>query len=331
MTVRRRKLMLAIGTVAVAAPFATLAQQPGKVWRIGYLDLGTRQSTVDSGRFSALLQGLREVRYVEGGNLVLEARFADGNTDQLIGFAAELVRQNVDLIVSTGTPPSHALKKTTATIPVVITTIIDPVADGFAVSLAKPGGNFTGMSSGAEDTVRKLVELLIVTAPKLKRIAVLTNPRNSSHAALLAQVHAAAKATGRQVLPVSAGGAEDLEAGFATMAREKADALVILIDGQMFLQRSRIAALALKHRLPSIYSQPQYAEAGGLMSYGADTVDNFRRAGIFVHKILKGAKPGDIPFEQPTRYYTVINRNTADALGIKLNNELLVRADKVIQ
>jgi putative ABC transport system substrate-binding protein len=278
-----------------------------------------------------LTEGLRERGYVEGKNFVLEARYADGNTERLGEFAAELVRLNVDLILSTGTLASRAAQRATATIPIIVTVITDPVGDGFATSLARPGGNITGMATGIEDTIQKLLELLIIAAPKLKRIAVITTPENSSHPPLLLRIQAAARQTGKQVLPVSARTPLEIERGFVKMARERTDAVIILPDTFLLQQRTQIAGLALKHRLPSIYPLPQYAEAGGLMSYGAELNDNYRRAGIFVDKILKGAKPGDIPFEQPTRYYLVINRKTANALGIKPTNELLARADKVIE
>jgi putative ABC transport system substrate-binding protein len=277
------------------------------------------------------MEGLRELGYIEGKNFVLDWRNADGNANRLDGLAAELVRQKVDLILSQGNPASHAAQRATATIPIVITNAIDPVGDGFALSLARPGGNITGMSSGAEDTAQKLVELLTMTAPKLKRIAVIANPANSAHALLLLHAQAAARQTGKQVLPVVARTPEEIERGFAAMARERADALIILIDAFFGTQRMQIAGLSLKHRLPSISSTMTYAEVGGLMSYGTDLTENWRRAGIFVDKILKGAKPGDIPFEQPTRYYFVINRKTANTLGVKLVGELLARADKVIE
>ena len=326
----RRKFVVALGAGALAAPLRAFAQQ-GKVWRIGYLDYGSRQSTVDSGRHAALMEGLRERGYVEGRNFVLEARYADGNADRLNGLAAELVRQKVDLIVSTGTPASHAAQRATATVPIVVTVTTDPVGDGFAASLARPGGNITGMSGGAEDTVQKLVELLMAAVPKLKRIAVLTNPASSTHAPQLLRIQAAARQTGKQVLPMGARTPEEIERGFATMAHERVDAVIFLSDAFLFSQRTQIAGLALKHRLPSMYGSTGYAEVGGLLSYGSDTNDNFRRAGIFVDKVLKGAKPGELPFEQPTRYYFVINRKTANALGIKLTDKLLLLADKVIE
>jgi putative ABC transport system substrate-binding protein len=328
---KRRKLVIALGAGALAAPFGSLAQPQRKVWRIGYIDFGSRQSMVDSGRYTALIEGLREHGYAEGRNFVLEAHFADGNADRLDALAGELVRQRVDLVLSTGTPTSRAAQRAMASIPIIVTVTDDPVIDGFAASLARPGANMTGMTSGNADTVQKLVELLLVAVPKLKRIAVITNPATSGHAPRLLSIQTAAKQTGRQVLPFSARTSEEIERGFTAMVRERPDAVIILADVFLLQQRAQIAGLALKHRLPSIYPQQQYAEAGGLMSYGADVTDNFRRAGIFVNKILKGAKPGDIPFEQPTRYYLVVNRKTANALGIKLTGELLARADKVIE
>jgi putative ABC transport system substrate-binding protein len=276
------------------------------------------------------MEGLRELGYVEGKHFVLEWRYADGNADRLDGLAAELIRQKVDLILSQGNPASHAAQRATATIPIVITNAIDPVGDGFGMSLARPGGNITGMSSGAEDTVQKQVELLTTAVPKLKRIAVITNPANSAHALLLSLAQTAARQTGRQILPVGVSTPEAVERGFATMARERSDAVIILIDAFLGLQRTQIAGLALKHRLPSI-GTVLYAEAGGLISYGTDISDNWRRAGIFVDKILKGTKPGDIPFEQPTRYYCVVNGKTAKALGVTIPQSILVRADRVIE
>ena len=327
----RRKLVLALGASALASPLSSLAQPAPKVWRLGYLDLGSRKSLVDSGRFAALIEGLREQGYAEGKNFSLEARYADGNADRLDGFAAELVRQKIDLLLSTGNPASRAARRATATIPIVVTVITDPVGEGFAASLARPGGNITGMSTGVEDTVLKLVELLSVAVPTLKRIAVITNPASSSHTPMLSRIEVAARQSGKQVLEVSVRTPAEIERGFATMARERIDAVISLPDAFLLQQRAQIAGLALKHRLPSINPFTAYAESGGLMSYGVDLNDNFRRAGIFVAKILKGAKPGDIPFEQPTRYYLVINRKTANALGVKITGELLTRADKVIE
>jgi putative ABC transport system substrate-binding protein len=286
---------------------------------------------VDSGRQAALMDGLREHGYVEGKNFVIEARHADGDADRLKGFATELVQQKVDLILSTGGPATHAAKQATATIPIVVTVTTDPVGEGFAASLARPGGNLTGMATGIEDTVLKLGELLILAVPKLKRIAVIANPSSRPHASLVSRIQNAERKAGRTVLPVNVRTPAEIERGFATMARERVDAVIVLADSFLFSQRTQIAGFSLKQRLPSINALAGYAEAGGLMNYGLDVNDNFRRAGIFVDKILKGAKPGDIPFEQPTRYYLVINRKTANALGVKITGELLTRADKVIE
>lgn len=326
----RRTLIVALGASALAAPFGAFAQQ-AKIRRFGFLNFASRQSLLDTGRYGALTQGLRDLGHVEGKTFLLEERHADGNSDRLDRLASELVRLKVDLILSAGTPAHHAAQRATSTIPIVVIADADPVRNGLAASLARPGGNITGMSSGATEVVQKLVELLVTALPKLSRIAVLTNPANASHPPMLLRVQAAAQQTGKQVLSVGVRTAEDIERGFATMARDRADAVIILLDSFLVQQRQQVAELALKHRLPSIYSFPGYAEAGGLMSYGSDITDNYRRAAIFVDKILNGAKPGELPFEQPTRYYFEINRKTANALGVKISPELLLRADKVIE
>ena len=327
----RRKLAIVLGVSILATPPFTLAQSQGKVWRLGYLDLGSRRSMEDAGRYAALIQGLREQGYIEGKNMELVPRFAEGKAERLDALAAELASQKVDLILTLGTPAIRAAQKAKGSIPIIVVTQADPVGSGFAASWARPGGSITGMSDGVVDTVKKLVELMSGTVPKLKRIAVLTSPANGVHPPLMVQIQAAAQQTGIQVIQANARTPNEIERAFATMTQERAEGLIILVDTFLLQQRTQIAELALKHRLPSIYPQKQYAEAGGLMSYGADLNDNFRRAGTFVDKILKGAKPGDIPFEQPTRYYFVINRKTADALGIKLSAELSARVDTVIE
>ena len=315
----------------MANTWPALAQPTAKVWRIAYLDYGSRQSMVDAGRMTALMQGLAGFGYVEGRNFVFDARYADGQVERLDTFAAELVARKPDLILVTGAVAAQAAKRATALIPIVVTVNADPVAEGLAATLARPGGNVTGLSSGGAETVQKLVELLIVAVPKIKRVAVLTNPANVRSADDVVQLLAALRTKNREALPVRARTSQEIEQAFAPMVRERAEGVVMPIDGFMLQQRGQIAALALKHRLPSIYPTQNYPEAGGLMSYGADITDNFRRAGIFVDKIFKGAKPGDLPFEQPTRYALVLNRKTADALGIKIGNELLLRADRVIE
>jgi putative ABC transport system substrate-binding protein len=326
----RRKIITTLGAGAFALPISALAQQTGKVWRIGYIDFGSRQSMVDLGRYAALMDGLRELGYVEGKNFIFEPRFMNGKVEQFSG-ATELVNQKVDLILTTGSQASHAARQATPNIPIIVTAISDPVREGYAQSLARPGGNVTGMTTGIDDVVQKLVEMLQVTVPKVKKIAVITNSQNSAHATLLKQVQTAARKTGKQIFPVNVHTPQDIENGFSTLVNERSEAVIIFADAVLLQQRSQIAALAIKNRLPSINALPGYAEAGGLMSYGVDTNDNFRRAAIFVDKILKGAKPSTLPFEEPTRFYFVINRKVANVLGIKFTNELLARADKVIE
>jgi putative ABC transport system substrate-binding protein len=327
----RRNLLIALGSSALTCPLASHSQPTGKLWRIGYLDLGSRQSMIDAGRYNELIKGLRERGLEESKNYIFEMRTADGNSSRLDELAKELVKQQVDVILTMGTPASHAAQRATGTIPIVVIQATDPVGEGFAASLARPGANLTGMTSGIDDMVKKLVELLILTVPKLERIAVLNNPENVAHPAMLSNIQAAATKTGKQILPVYASSPEEIERGFAGMKRARAQALIILGDSFLFSRIQKISELALQHRLPSIYTNSGYAKVGGLMNYGADFNDNYRRVGLFVEKILKGTKPGDIPFEQPTRYYLEINRNSARRLGIKINEELLTRADKVIE
>ena len=328
---RRRLLVVAgAGALALATLPDALGQRPGKVWRIGYLDLGSRQSSVDAGRYDALLSGMRELGYVEGKNLVFEARFADGNAERLDSLAAELVRLKVDVILTVGTPASHAAQRTTATIPIVVVFSSDPVREGLAASLARPGGNITGMSAGSAETIQKRVELLRAMVPKLSRVAVIVDPANAAHPPLLLSLQLAMQRLGWAMLPVSVRGPDDIDAAFATMGRENAGAVTVLPDLLFVQQREQISRLALKYRLPSFAMTADFTEAGFLMSYGPNNNENAGRAATFVDKILKGAKPGEMPFELPTRYYLTINRGTAKALGIAIPQELMLRADRVI-
>jgi putative ABC transport system substrate-binding protein len=327
----RRKLGLGLGVSIVSPRFSAFAQTQHKTWRIGYLDGGSLRFMEEAGRHTALMQGLREKGYVNGKNVELLMRFAEGKAERLDALAAELVRQKVDLIITLGTPAVRASQKAISTTPIIVVTMADPVGNGFAASLARPGGFITGMSDGLVDTVKKLVEIMQSSVDKLKRVAVLSNPANVAHPQLVLQVQAAALQMGLQVVQVSARIPAEIELAFSTLKRERAEGLIILVDTFFLEQRKQIADLALTYRLPSIFPQRYYAEVGGLMSYGADLNDNFRRAGAFVDKMLKGAKPADIPFEQPMRYYFVINRRTADVLGIKFSGAVLARVDSVIE
>jgi putative ABC transport system substrate-binding protein len=327
----RRKLLVALGMGALAAPFASFAQQQGKVWRVGFFYLGSRKSALDTRRLGAFLDGLRELGYVSGTNLILEERYADSEVDRLPGLAAELVRLKVDVVVATGGPVYRALQQETHTIPIVTTVMPDPVGDGYAKSMARPGGNFTGLTISATDLGPKLLELVRATVPKMTRVGVMVHPDNVTHPPQLILIMSAAQKAGMHVILAQAGTVQEIDRELAMLARERIGAVIIMNDVFFVEQMQHLAAQALKYKLPSISQIYGYAEAGGLMSYGSDTSDNFRRAATYVDKILKGAKPGDIPFEQPTRYYFVINGRTAKAFGIKPTRELLMRADKVIE
>jgi putative ABC transport system substrate-binding protein len=327
----RREMLVMLGAGALAVPLSPFAQQRGKIWRVGFLYFASRQSALDTRRHGAFLDGMRELGYVSGTNLVLEERYADGKIDRLPGLAAELVRLKVDVIVATGGPVYRALQQETHTIPIVTTVMPDPVGDGYAKSMARPGGNFTGFTVSATDLGPKLLELVGATVPKMTRIGVMMHPNNVTHPPQLVMIMSAAQKAGMHVILAQAGTVQEIERELAMLARERIGAVIIINDNFFVEQLRHIATQALKNKLPSISQIYGYAEAGGLMSYGPDQVDNYRRAATYVDKILKGAKAGDLPFEQPTRYYLEINRKTANALGIKIPQSVLVRADKVIE
>ncbi len=323
-----RRNVLVLGVCAAVAPSSLHAQQAGKVARIGFLYFGARSS--DGGRYNAFMQGMRDQGLVEGRDFTIEARFADGKAERAPALAADLVRLKADVIVATGTAVYRALQREAAGIPIVITVTADPVANGYAATVARPGGNITGLSDTAANIGPKYLELLAGVAPKASRIGILLHPDNVSHPAQLKSLLLAAQLSDIQIRVSEAGTAPDIEREIAQLAQKRINAFVILNDTFYFQQLPQIAALAAKHRLPSIYGTSDYPQAGGLMSYGADLTENFRRAATFVDKILKGTKPGDLPFEQPTRYYLVINKKTAKTLGVTIPNDMLLRADKVI-
>ena len=326
----RRKILLALGAGALA-PFASFAQQPGRIWRVGFLYFGSRKAALDNGRLAAFTQEMHKLGYVHGKNLVLEERYADSTVERVAALAAELVQGKPDVIVATGGPSNMALRNATREIPIVVTVTVDPVRAGYAATMARPGGNFTGLTDTASFLGPKHLELLVTVAPRASRVAVLLNPSNPDHRAQLALLTPAAQKIGRQLVPIEAGNPKEMEAGFAAMARERANALVILSDTFFTDHTREIAALARRSRLPSISALPDFAVAGGLLSYGSDLLHNFRRAAVFVDKILKGANPKDLPFEQPTQYELLINLKTAKALGISIPQSLLLRADRVIE
>jgi putative ABC transport system substrate-binding protein len=322
--------IVALAFSLVASPVIANAQQVTKIPRIGYLSPRSRLDPLPYDR--AFLRGMGELGYVEGKNMVIEWRFADGAYERLPALAAELVRLDVDVIVAQSSSAIRAAQKATTTIPIVFPSTGDPVGSGFVASLARPGGNITGLSNTNLDVSAKLLELLIAMAPRLSRVAVLGNPGSSTHSAILRSVQAAALTrVGVRVLSVEARTREEIERSFVLMTQERADGVIVAADAFLNAQAGHIAPLALKHRLPSI-SQPRvYAEAGGLMSYGQNTAESYRHAATYVDKILKGAKPADLPVEQPTKFELVVNLKTAKALGLKIPESIRIRADEVIR
>ncbi len=334
---RRRKWIL--GTAAsLGACLArgALAQAPGKVWRVGYLS-GVGASEVMRGPANnlgaAFAQGMRELGYIEGKNLVIEWRTGGGKLDRLPAVAAELVALKPDVIVVAGSQPTSAAQEATSTIPIVMGSSTEPVRDGYVRSLARPGGNITGLANLSGDLGPKYLELILAALPRLSSLAVMTNPSNTGHPAILASIQAVAPKLKVKVLRVEIQDAQAIEAAFASMKRENAGAMFVMVDPVTnFPQvRQTIAQLSLKHQLPVFSNFRELIEAGGLMSYGQNLALQYKRAAAYVDKIFKGAKPGDLPVEQSTRLEMVVNAKTAKALGIKIQPEILLRADVVIE
>lgn len=323
-------LGLTLALALLACLPAVEAQQPGKVARVGFLYFGSRQTGPGGDRYAAFLEGMRQLGYVEGKSLVVEARFGESKPERVPALVEELLRLKVDVIVATGSPVYRVLQRTTTTLPIVVTVTADPVLAGVAMSVARPGGNFTGLSDTAADLSPKQLELLKGVSPRLSRVGVLLNPDNVSHPAQATWLVMAGQKIGVQVVLAEAGTVAQIEPAFAFLARQRAHAVILFGDTFFTQQLHDIARGALKHRLPSSYIIREYAEAGGLMSYGAVIIDNFRRAATYVDKILKGANPAQLPFEQPTRYELVINMKTAKALGLMIPQSLLLRADGVV-
>jgi putative tryptophan/tyrosine transport system substrate-binding protein len=305
------------------------AQPATKIPRVGYLSYGSVE--IDKSLLAALQQGLRELGYLEGKNIVIEQRYAAGQSDKLPELVAEFVRVKADVIVVTGDPAAHAAKKATRAIPIVIVTSPDPVGTGLIASLAHPGGNVTGLSDFHGGVVTKRLELLKDVAPLASRIAVLLNPANPSNPIQLKDIQAAAPAFRVTLISLEVKGPDDIAPAFTTIVKERPGALLVLGDRLFATNQTQIIELAVKNRLPTIYSQRLYVEAGGLMSYGANFTDQYRRAAIYVDKILKGAKPADLPVEQPTKFELVINLKTAKQIGLTIPQSVLYRADKVIK
>jgi putative ABC transport system substrate-binding protein len=305
------------------------AQQPAKIPRIGILI--PTSASFSSARLEAFRQRLREHGYVEGKNIVIEYRYAEGKPERLPDLAAELVRLKVDVIVTTGPGPTLAAKKASGTIPIVIASAADPVGTGLVSSLARPGGNITGLSLMVPDLDSKRLELLKEAFPKVVRVAFLWNPGGTRGNLPLTEMEAAAKALGLKLVPLPVRGLDDFESAFARAKREGAQALITTTGGLINTQQRQVLDFAAKNRLPAIYPYSEFVEAGGLMTYGPNNADLFRRAADYVDKILKGANPADLPIEQPKKFELIINLKTAKQIGVTIPQSLLYRADKVIK
>jgi len=325
----KRNFVFALGAIFLTLSFPSEAQQPAKVPRIGFLFV-TSLSTI-SARIEALRQGLRELGYVEGKNIVIELRSAEGKLDRVPALAAELVRSKVDVIVTGGATDTRAAKEATNTIPIVMAQDSDPVGSGFVASLARPGGNITGLSTLAPEVSGKRLELLKEIIPKLSRVAVLGISTRPGNAQSLKEVELAAGAFKVQVQYLDVLDVREIETAFRAATKGRAEAVLVLQSPFFNSQRKQIADLAIKSRLPAIYPQTDYTEVGGLMYYGANTPDLFRRAATYVDKILKGAKPADLPVEQPKTFELIINLEAAKQIGLTIPPNVLVRADKVIK
>jgi putative tryptophan/tyrosine transport system substrate-binding protein len=326
--VRRRRLLIAAGAL-LGAPILAFAQP--KPVRIGFLNAGSRQSPVETGRLEAFVKGMRALGYMEGTHFVLDARYVEGKAEQSRIMAAELARGGVRVIVTFGGIASRAAQLATSSIPIVVISSSDPVREGYAMTMARPGGNLTGLATGAGVYIQKHYELLVAVAPKIARIGIILNPENAGHGALLLTIQSIALSAGKQVFAVAAGSKESLESGFPAIVRERADALIVFPDNAILPYWKDIATFAISHRLPTVHQSDAFAEAGGLFAYGPDLEDMCRRAALFVVKLIKGASPSEMPFELPMTYQLVINGRTAKALGIKIPQSVMIRAERVIQ
>jgi len=324
-----RSLFWLLTTVLLTTAPLAQAQQPTKIPLIGHLSGGSGSASL--ARTEAFRQGLRELKYVEGKNINIEWRSAEGKLDRLPALAAELVRLKVDIIVTTGPTPTRAAKEVTTTIPIVMTNDPDPVASGFVASLARPGGNITGLSTLAPELSGKRLELLKEIIPRLTRVAFLATPTVPGHAQLLRETELAARAFKVQLQYLDVLSPEDIETAFRAASKGRAEAALMLQGGILVSQRTQIVDLAVKNRLPAIYPNSLYMDAGGLMTYGVSITDLDRRAATYVDKILKGRTPADLPVEQPVKFEFIVSLKAAKQIGLTIPPNVLVRANKVIK
>ena len=325
----RLALVLVLALGIHSALLAAEAQQTNKVPRIGFL--GNSTDALEANLVGPFRDGLRDLGYVEGQNILIEYRWAEGKYERFPALIAELIASKVDVIVTAGTPATQAYQKARTSIPLVMVAVGDPVGTGIVASLNRPGGNITGLTSISPELESKRIELLREVIPNLSHIAVLWNPKNAFHAIENKQVEAAAAALRMKVLYLGVEVQEQIDNAFAQILKERPGALLVLADRVFLHNRALIMDFATKHRLPGVYAYLELVEAGGLMSYGPSYADMHRRAATYVHKILKGAKPADLPVEQPTKFELVVNLKTAKVMGITLPQSILVRADRVIE
>ena len=323
-----RAALVGLGAMILSAPVVA-AQSPVQAARIGVLDPGT--ASLRTVRYGAFRQGLKELGYVEGRDIVIEYRYAEGKLERLPALAAELVRLNVDVILTSGDAGVRAAKQASQTIPIVVALTGDLVGPGYVASLARPGGNITGLTDLLSELSAKRLELLKTAFPKVSRVAILWNPTNAANVIGFKESEVAARTLRIQLLPLDARRADDFETAFLAALRARADALIVFADSLLLTHRARIVDFAAKNRLLAMYAGQDFMDAGGLMFYGVNVADMYRRAATYVDKILKGAKPADLPVEQPTKFELIINLKTAKALGLTIPPSVLVQADEVIR
>lgn len=327
----RRDVLTPMGASLLAAPLGSFAQPQTKIWRVGFLATRRIEFVGNDEIFGAFQLGMRELGYVEGKNLTIEWRSAENRNERLPALAAELVNLKVDVIVAVDTFATAAAKKATAAIPIVMGNVSDPVGKGFIKSLARPGGNITGQTNIAEDIHLKHLEMLLAIVPKLTRVAVMQRSSDDANSKALERLQAEGEKRGVKIVRVEAGSAPEIDQAIARARQQNADALLVWSSPLFIQQRNQIAALTAKHRLPAISIDHKLANAGVLMSYGPNTYNQYRRAATYVDKIFKGARPADLPVEQPTVFELVINGKTAKALGLTIPQALLISANEVLK
>ena len=326
-----RRRALALGAIALAAPLGTLAQQPKKLWRIGFIAIGARPPSLQSHALGGFARGMRELGYIEGQDYIVEWRFPEGKQEAFTSGAAELAQMKVDFIIAATGTGIDAARKATSTIPIIMVNVADPVGAGLIKSLARPGGNLTGMSNQTGETISKHPEFLRIAIPSLSGIAVLHNPNSVSSPLFLKQIQASATTLGLKVRLLDVRAVADLDGVFDALKKERVRALIVTPDPLLSTHSRRVTEFARDHRIATMFWTRQHVEAGGLMSYGQNNGAHYHRAAYYIDKIIKGAKPAELPVEQGTHIELVLNLKTAKAIGLTMPKELLFRAETVIE